>query len=68
MACKFSLEERVSLLRMGRIESRLDELGLALSAPLIPPGNFELVKVHGGLAYISGHGPFDGSTHSSKGW
>jgi hypothetical protein len=62
MACNFSLEERVSLLRMGRIESRLDELGLALPAPLIPPGNFELVKVHGGLAYIAGHGPFDGST------
>jgi enamine deaminase RidA (YjgF/YER057c/UK114 family) len=62
MACNFSLEERVSLLRMGRIESRMDELGLALPAPLIPPGNFELVKVHGGLAYIAGHGPFDGST------
>jgi enamine deaminase RidA (YjgF/YER057c/UK114 family) len=62
MACNFSLGERVSLLRMGRIESRLDELGLALPAPLIPPGNCELVKVHGGLAYIAGHGPFDGST------
>jgi enamine deaminase RidA (YjgF/YER057c/UK114 family) len=47
---------------MGRIESRLDELGLTLPAPLVPPGNFRLVKVHGGLAYIAGHGPFDGST------
>jgi hypothetical protein len=47
---------------MGRIESRLDELGLTLPAPLVPPGNFQLVKVHDGLAYITGHGPFDGST------
>ena len=46
---------------MGRIESRLDELGFALPAPLVPPGNFQLVKVHDGLAYIAGHGPFDGS-------
>ena len=47
---------------MGRIESRIAELGLALPAPLVPPGNFELVKVHDGLAYIAGHGPFDGPT------
>ena len=47
---------------MGRIESRLDELGLALPAPLVPPGNFQLVKVHDGLGYVAGHGPFDGST------
>ena len=51
---------------MGRIESRLNELGLTLPAPLTPPPdakfNFELVKVHNGLAYIAGHGPFDGST------
>ena len=47
---------------MGRIDSRLEELGLTLPEPLVPPGNFQLVKVHGGLAYISGHGPFDGST------
>src|SRR5712692_9075272 len=45
---------------MGRIESRLDELGLTLPAPIVPPGNYELVKVHAGLAYIAGHGPFDG--------
>jgi enamine deaminase RidA (YjgF/YER057c/UK114 family) len=44
------------------IEHELQELGLALPAPLEPPGNFELVTVHGGLAYIAGHGPFDGST------
>jgi enamine deaminase RidA (YjgF/YER057c/UK114 family) len=44
------------------IEQRLATMGLDLPAPLVPPGNFELVKVHGGLAYIAGHGPFDGST------
>jgi enamine deaminase RidA (YjgF/YER057c/UK114 family) len=47
---------------MARIEARLDSLGLRLPAPLIPPGNFELVKIHNGLAYIAGHGPFDGPT------
>jgi enamine deaminase RidA (YjgF/YER057c/UK114 family) len=49
---------------VGAIEDRLAELGLELPAPLAaPPGvelPFELVRVHGGLAYISGHGPFDG--------
>ena len=52
---------------MGRIDSRLEELGLTLPEPLVPPGNFQLVKVHGGLAYISGHGPFDGSTPLMQG-
>src|SRR5215211_3012809 len=47
---------------MSRIESRLNNLGLTLPAALVPPGNFQLVKVYGGLAYISGHGPFDGPT------
>lgn len=49
---------------MGAIEDRLAELGLRLPAPLAaPPGvrlPFELVHVHGDLAYVSGHGPFDG--------
>ena len=27
-----------------------------------PPGNFELVKVHEGVAFVSGHPPIDGST------
>ena len=44
------------------IETKLEAMGLKLPAPLIPPGNFQLVKVHGGLAYIAGHGPFDGAT------
>jgi enamine deaminase RidA (YjgF/YER057c/UK114 family) len=49
---------------MSVIEDRLAELGLRLPAPLAaPPGvrlPFELVRVHGDLAYVSGHGPFDG--------
>ncbi|MBA3412627.1 MAG: RidA family protein [Actinobacteria bacterium] len=44
------------------IEAKLEEMGLTLPMPLEPPGNFELVKVHGGLAYVAGHGPFDGAT------
>jgi enamine deaminase RidA (YjgF/YER057c/UK114 family) len=47
---------------VGRIDDRLSELGLTLPEPLRPPGTFEPVKVHGGLAYIAGHGPFDGGT------
>jgi YjgF/chorismate_mutase-like putative endoribonuclease len=47
---------------MGRIEARLGELGLVLPAPMNPPGNFELVKVHDGIGYIAGHPAIDGST------
>ena len=50
-----------------RIEANLQALGLTLPAPLVPPGNFQLVKVHGGLAYIAGHGPFDASTPLMEG-
>jgi enamine deaminase RidA (YjgF/YER057c/UK114 family) len=50
---------------MGRIEDRLAELGIELPAPFsAPPGvefPFELVTISGNLAYISGHGPADGS-------
>src|SRR5215218_4170756 len=48
---------------MSAIEDRLAGLGLTLPAPAAPPGvvlPFEPVRVHGGLAYVSGHGPFDG--------
>jgi enamine deaminase RidA (YjgF/YER057c/UK114 family) len=49
---------------MTRIEERLVELGLELPALVAAPAGsrlpFELVRVHGGLAYVSGHGPFDG--------
>ena len=47
---------------MDVIERRLQDLGLTLPEPLVPPGNFDPVKVHGGLAYIAGHGPVAGST------
>lgn len=46
---------------MGRIDDRLGELGLELPAPMAPPGNFELVTVHAGIAYVAGHAPIDGS-------
>ncbi len=50
---------------MGRIETRLAELGIELPEPLeAPPGiefSFELVTVSGNQAFISGHGPIDGS-------
>lgn len=49
---------------MGQIEDRLEELGLELPKRFAaPPGieiRFEFVKVHGDLAWISGHGPMDG--------
>lgn len=32
-----------------------------LPAPMEPPGNFELVTVHHGIAYVAGHAPIDGS-------
>ena len=47
---------------MGKVETRLDELGIALPAAMDPPGNFKLVNVHGGLAYVAGHPAIDGST------
>lgn len=52
---------------MSRIESALAERGLALPEPLKPPGNFRLVKIHAGLAYVAGHGPFSGSTRLVEG-
>jgi enamine deaminase RidA (YjgF/YER057c/UK114 family) len=48
---------------MGRIAGRLAALGLSLPAPFAaPPGvefRFDLVRVSGGHAYVSGHGPLD---------
>lgn len=46
---------------MGLIDARLDELGLTLPAPMDPPGNFELVTVDAGIAYVAGHTAIDGS-------
>jgi hypothetical protein len=49
---------------VGRIEERLQELGLELPRVFAaPPGidfRFDLVRTSGGLAYVSGHGPLDG--------
>lgn len=50
----------------GAVRARLEELGLTLPEPMAaPPGvvlPFELVRVSGERAYISGHGPMDGAT------
>jgi enamine deaminase RidA (YjgF/YER057c/UK114 family) len=49
---------------MARIEERLAELGLELPRPFAAPAGvgfkFEPVRIDGGLAYVSGHGPVDG--------
>lgn len=46
---------------MSRIEARLNQLGLTLPQPMKPPGNFELVTVHEGIAFIAGHTAIDGT-------
>ncbi len=50
---------------MGRIDDRLRELGLELPSTFeAPPGvqfRFDLVRCSGGLGYVSGHLPVDGS-------
>jgi enamine deaminase RidA (YjgF/YER057c/UK114 family) len=49
---------------MGRIDDRLSELGLELPAPFAAPEGvvfkFDLVRVDGRRAYVSGHGPVAG--------
>ena len=52
---------------MNRIVGRLAELGLVLPAPMNPPGNFKLVNIHAGVAYVAGHPPIDGSTVLAQG-
>lgn len=46
---------------MAKIESKLDELGYVLPAPLLLPAGvtlpFPWVRVRGNRAFISGHGP-----------
>jgi enamine deaminase RidA (YjgF/YER057c/UK114 family) len=32
-----------------------------------PPGNFKLVNIHAGVAYVAGHPPIDGSTVLAQG-
>jgi len=50
---------------MGRIEEKLAKLGLTLprvfSAPAGIEFKFDLVRVVDGAAFVSGHGPVDGS-------
>src|SRR5438477_3378186 len=49
---------------MGRIDDRLAELGLELPKPFAAPAGvefkFDLVRVLGDIAFVSGHGPVDG--------
>jgi enamine deaminase RidA (YjgF/YER057c/UK114 family) len=56
---------------VGGIAARLAELGLSLPAPFAaPPGvefRFDLVRISGGHAYVSGHGPLDGSEVLARG-
>lgn len=52
---------------MGHIEEALNERGLSLPEPLVPPGNFRLVRIHNDLAFVAGHGPFAGTTPLMQG-
>jgi enamine deaminase RidA (YjgF/YER057c/UK114 family) len=56
---------------MGRIDERLEQMGLELPRPFAPPAGvefrFDLVRVSGDHAYVSGHGPIDGSEVLVKG-
>jgi enamine deaminase RidA (YjgF/YER057c/UK114 family) len=56
---------------VGRIDEKLGELGLGLPRVFAPPPGvefkFDLVRVSGGYAYVSGHGPLDGSTVLTRG-
>jgi enamine deaminase RidA (YjgF/YER057c/UK114 family) len=56
---------------VSAIEQRLGELGLRLPAPMAPPPGaefpFVLVRISGGQAYASGHGPADGSAYLMQG-
>jgi enamine deaminase RidA (YjgF/YER057c/UK114 family) len=56
---------------VGQIENKLSQLGLTLPRVFAAPAGvefkFSLVRVTGGIAYVSGHGPFDGSEVLMKG-
>jgi enamine deaminase RidA (YjgF/YER057c/UK114 family) len=56
---------------LARIEKRLEERGLSLPRPFVAPPGLELkfswVRVSGGYAYVSGHGPLDGNDVLVKG-
>jgi enamine deaminase RidA (YjgF/YER057c/UK114 family) len=53
------------------IDERLEELGISLPEPMQPPPGavfaFERVRLHDGLAYVSGHGPVDGAETLARG-
>jgi len=57
-----SLEAPSLMSAMSLVEARLGKLGVVLPAPMEPPGNFKLINVHDGIAYVAGHPPIDGST------
>lgn len=56
---------------MSGIDERLTELGIELPEPMQPPPGavftFERVRLHGGLAHVSGHGPVDGARTLARG-
>jgi enamine deaminase RidA (YjgF/YER057c/UK114 family) len=56
---------------VGRVEQKLADLGLALPRVFAPPPGYEfkfdLVRVSGNHAYVSGHGPLDGSEVLARG-
>jgi enamine deaminase RidA (YjgF/YER057c/UK114 family) len=56
---------------VSAIEQRLGELGLRLPAPMAAPAGaefpFALVRISGGYAYASGHGPADGAKYLMHG-
>jgi hypothetical protein len=51
----------------SEIEAKLEQLGHTLPSPIVPPGSYEVVKVHAGVAYVAGHGHFDGATPIMQG-
>ena len=52
---------------MGQVEKRLQELGILLPKPMsIGPLPFELVRIHGRRAVLSGHLPLDADGKVAK--
>jgi enamine deaminase RidA (YjgF/YER057c/UK114 family) len=48
-------------------EQRLAALGLELPAPFPPAASYRPVRVHGDIAYVSGHGPMRGGAAVYRG-
>ena len=48
-------------------EQRLAALGLELPAPFPPAASYRSVRVHGDIAYVSGHGPMLGGAAVYRG-